>query len=337
MILQEHTSLKPFNTFGIDAESLYFTELADENDLCELLQSGLLQQHSFFILGGGSNVIFRQDYKGIIVKIGLHGIEKVNEDKQTIWLKAAAGENWSDFVEYCISQGWGGVENLTAIPGTVGASPVQNVGAYGTEAKDVIDTVEAYEIITGCKRLFTNAECRFDYRDSIFKNELKHQYIITSVTFRLQKEPELQLNYGAIQSQLNKENILSPSIADVSRVITRLRETKLPDPSKIGSAGSFFKNPVVSAEQYQTLKQTYPAMVAYPHHEGYKLAAGWLIEQCGWKGKQLGHVGVYPLQALVLVNLGDCTGTEVFSLASEIQQSVQNTFGVELETEAIFV
>ena len=337
MILLEHTSLKSFNTFGIEAESRYFTELTHENDLRELLQSGLLQQQSFFILGGGSNVIFSKNYPGIVVKVGLKSIEMVNEDTETILLKVAAGENWSNFVDYCVEKGWGGVENLTAIPGTVGASPVQNVGAYGTEAKDVIESVEAYEIVTGFKHTFTNVECKFDYRNSIFKQALKNQFVITSVTFRLQKTPHLQLGYGAVKSQLDKEGIVSPTLADVSRVIAQLREIKLPDPSKIGSAGSFFKNPVVSIAQYNTLKAQYPTLVAYPHHEGYKLAAGWLIEQSGWKGKQLGKVGVYPLQALVLYNLGGCTGAEVLALSKAIQQSVKEAFDVALEPEAIFV
>lgn len=337
MTLQENVSLLPYNTFGISATSQYFTEIKSLTELQILLQSGLLQHFPFFVLGGGSNVVFKAQFSGIIVRINLKGIEVAEETEDAVLVKAAAGESWPGFVEYCVEHGWYGVENLTAIPGTVGASPVQNVGAYGVEAKDVIESVEAYEILTGVKHIFSNKECCFDYRSSIFKHELKNRYIVSSVLFRLSKKPVLHLEYGSIRSELEKKGLCQPLLSDVSRIISRIREDKLPDPAMIGSAGSFFKNPVVPVPQYEMLHEKYPSLSAYPHKDGYKVAAGWLIEQSGWKGKQLGNVGVYPKQALVLYNLGNCTGEEVKTMASAIQESVFETFGIQLETEAIFV
>jgi UDP-N-acetylmuramate dehydrogenase len=337
MILQQSVSLKPYNTFGIDAKCRYFVDLQQRDDVDQWVAMYQQLRTPFFILGGGSNVVFHPWIDKMVVKVSLAGIEKVKEDAAHVWIQAAAGEVWSDFVDYCVENGWGGVENLTNIPGTAGAAPVQNVGAYGVEAKDVIETVECFEIETGQWRTMTNAECQFGYRDSIFKQSFKNRYIITTVTFRLEKKPVLQLSYGGISSRLQQEGIKEPAIADVSRIVRNLRTNKLPDPSMIGSAGSFFKNPVVMHDKYAELLQHYPDLVAFPLGESFKLAAGWLIEQCGWKGKHLGRVGVYPQQALVLFNLGDCTGEEVKQLAQAIQQSVKEKFDIELEPEAIFI
>jgi UDP-N-acetylmuramate dehydrogenase len=337
MTLQENVSLKPYNTFGIAATSQYFTDIAAPIDLQILLQSGLLNAFPFFILGGGSNVIFSKLFAGVVVKISLKGITVLEETDDSVLVKAAAGEVWNDFVDFCVAHNLYGAENLTAIPGTVGASPVQNVGAYGTEAKDIIESVEAYEILTGKQRIFSNNDCQFDYRSSIFKHELKNKYIVASVTFRLSKQPKLNLEYGAIRTEIEKAGITHPTLADVSRIIAEIREEKLPNPDKIGSAGSFFKNPVIPVAQYEALKERHTTIVAYPHKGEYKIAAGWLIEQCGWKGRQFSNVGVYPKQALVLYNLGDCTGEEVKALANEIQLSVATHFGITLEPEAIFV
>jgi UDP-N-acetylmuramate dehydrogenase len=272
-----------------------------------------------------------------VVKVSLRGVEIVKEDAEHVWIKAAAGEIWSNFVTFCIENGWGGVENLTDIPGTVGAAPVQNVGAYGVEAKDVIEAVECIEIATGEWKKLTNAECQFGYRNSIFKQAFKNQYIVTAVTFRLTKKPKLQLSYGGISSRLEREGIEQPTIADVSRVVHSLRINKLPDPAVIGSVGSFFKNPIVTHDKHTVLLQHYPDLVAFSHEDSFKIAAGWLIEQCGWKGKQLGRVGVYPQQALVLYNLGGCTGEEVMKLANAIRQSVNDKFDIDLEPEAIYI
>jgi len=337
MTLQENVSLRPHNTFGIEATSQYFTDISAPIDLQILMQSGLLNAFPFFILGGGSNVVFNKLFAGVVVKISLKGITVEEETADSVLVKAAAGEVWSDFVGFCVAHNFYGAENLTAIPGTVGASPVQNVGAYGIEAKDIIESVEAYEILTGKQRIFSNSECQFDYRSSIFKHELKNKYIVASVTFRLTKQPKLNLEYGAIRAEIEKAGITNPTLADVSRIVANIREEKLPNPDKIGSAGSFFKNPVIPVAQFEALKEKHPALVAYPHKGEYKVAAGWLIEQCGWKGRQFGNVGVYPKQALVLYNLGDCTGEEVKALAKEIQQSVETHFGITLEPEAIFV
>ena len=337
MTLQENVSLKPYNTFGISATSQYFTEIIAPIDLQILLQSGLLHAFPYFILGGGSNVVFSKLFQGITVKISLKGITIEEETSDSVLVKAAAGEVWSDFVDFCVARNLYGAENLSAIPGTVGASPVQNVGAYGVEAKDIIESVEAYEILTGKQRIFSNSECQFDYRSSIFKHALKNKYIVASVIFRLSKQQKLNLEYGAIRTEIEKADITHPTLEDVSRIIAGIREEKLPNPDKIGSAGSFFKNPVIPVSQFEKLKGEFPTMVAYPHKGEYKVAAGWLIEQCGWKGRQLGNVGVYPKQALVLYNLGDCTGEEVKTLAQEIQQSVAVKFGIDLEPEAIFV
>ena len=337
MILQQSVSLKPYNTFGIDAKCHYFVELQQRDDVEKWVAMQQQSHNSFFILGGGSNVVFHQWIEKSVVKVSLRGIETVKEDAVHVWIKAAAGEIWSNFVTFCIENGWGGVENLTDIPGTVGAAPVQNVGAYGVEAKDVIETVECIEIATGQWKKLTNAECQFGYRDSIFKQAFKNQYIITAVTFRLTKKPNLQLSYGGISSRLEREGIEQPTIADVSRVVHSLRINKLPDPALIGSAGSFFKNPIVTHDKHAVLLQHYPDLVAFPLAKSFKIAAGWLIEQCGWKGKQFGRVGVYPQQALVLYNLGGCTGEEVRQLANAIQQSVKAKFDIDLEPEAIFI
>lgn len=337
MILQQSVSLKPYNTFGIDAMCRHFIDLQQRDDVEKWTLLHQQSQAPFFILGGGSNVIFHSPIEKEVVKVSLKGVEKVNEDADFVWIKAAAGEVWSDFVNFCVVNGWCGLENLTDIPGTVGAAPVQNVGAYGVEAKDVIETVEAIDIATGKWVHFTNADCRFGYRDSVFKHAFKNQFIITSVKFRLDKKPKLQLSYGGIRSLLEQAEIANPTIAEVSRAVRNLRVSKLPDPAVIGSVGSFFKNPIVTHEQYVNLLQYYPDLVVFPQNESFKIAAGWLIEQCGWKGKQLGRVGVYPKQALVLYNLGECTGEEVKQLANAIQQSVKETFGIELESEAIYI
>ena len=328
------------NTFGIPASADQYLVLHSEQQLRDLLLQGSLQRSPLLIIGGGSNIVFTQHYHGTVLHLDNHGIQPLADpdpDPDAILVQAAAGEQWDTFVRHCIAHGWHGAENLVAIPGTVGASPVQNVGAYGVEAKDIIHSVRTLEIATGRTRIFTNAQCRFAYRNSIFKNELKDQYIVTSVTFRLHKTFRPNIGYKAVSDALAQSGIAQPTVLQLADTIAAVRWSKLPRPEQTGSAGSFFKNPVVTPEQYATLQQQHPDMVAYPAPDGYKLAAGWLIEHAGWKGRAMGRCGVYEKQALVLVNLGGCTGPEVLALADAITSSVQQTYGVTLEKEAIIV
>lgn len=332
-VLQENAALKSYNTFGIDANARYFVEIFNEQDLQLLLQSDLVSSHSLLILGGGSNVLFTHDFEGLVIKISIPGIS-IEEQGAAIMVTAGAGTVWNDFVNFCVTNGYAGVENLSLIPGTVGAAPVQNIGAYGVELKDVFHSCTAYEISTGKSRTFGYDECDFGYRESIFKNGLKGKYIISEVTFRLSKNPSVNIQYGAIQEELKNRNITNPNIYDVSTVVAQIRVSKLPDPSTIGNAGSFFKNPVIDAKQLEEIRRDYPTVVNYPLADGgVKLAAGWLIESCGFKGVIVGQTGTWKNQALVLVNHGHATGSEVYSFSEQIISAVDAKFGVRLERE----
>lgn len=332
-ILQENISLKPYNTFGIHVSSKFFAEIFSESDLTSLLENGAARQQELLILGGGSNLLFTKDFEGLVLKISIPGISS-KVDKDHILVTAGAGVVWNDLVNYCVSKGFAGVENLSLIPGTVGASPIQNIGAYGVELKDVFHSCTAIEIATGRKRTFNFEDCRFGYRDSIFKNELKGRYIITAVTFRLNREATLHTQYGAIQAELMNRNISNPTIGDISKVVSDIRVSKLPDPSTIGNAGSFFKNPVIDKNRFKQIVEKFPDLVYYPAAEDQvKLAAGWLIEQCGFKGKVVGETGTWKNQALVLVNHGSATGQEVYAFSEEIINTVYAKFGVQLERE----
>jgi UDP-N-acetylmuramate dehydrogenase len=284
-------------------------------------------------MGGGSNMLFVNDFDGLVIRINIRGIEhRISHDD--VFVEAGAGEVWNDLVNYCVIRGYAGLENLSLIPGSVGASPIQNIGAYGVELKDVFLSCIAFEIETGVFKMFTKADCRFDYRESIFKSDLKDRYIITSVKFHLSLVPNLNLNYGAIGQELANRQITEPTIKDVSKVVSHIRVSKLPDPSTIGNAGSFFKNPIISHEQFAVLHASFPDIVHYPAAGGQvKLAAGWLIEQCGWKGKVAGNTGTWKNQALVLVNQGHATGQEVYQFSSKIVDSVYEKFGVTLQRE----
>ncbi|RDC57315.1 UDP-N-acetylmuramate dehydrogenase [Pedobacter chinensis] len=331
--IRENISLKPHNSFGIDVKATYFAEIFTENDLKELFQNHLVKSQKILIIGGGSNVLFTEDYDGLIIKISIKGIESQTEG-QNVYVKAGAGEVWNDFVNYCVEHGFAGVENLSLIPGTVGASPIQNIGAYGVELKDVFESCTAFEIRTGEIKTFSFADCQFGYRESIFKGKLKGQYIITSVTFRLSSVPKINTSYGAIETELQKRGIENPDIADVSAAVSHIRVSKLPDPSTIGNAGSFFKNPVIEKHEFADIVGKHPDVVHYPTADDkIKLAAGWLIEQCGWKGKIVGETGTWKNQALVLVNHGNATGAEVYHFSELIIDSVKSTFGVTLERE----
>lgn len=326
-------SLKNLNTFGIDVNAKWYGNISSEEDLTEAFGSPLIKENKLLVLGGGSNMLFTKDYDGIVLKISIKGIE-VAQQGTDILVTAGAGEVWDNLVKYCVAKGYAGLENLTLIPGTVGASPIQNIGAYGVEIKDVFESCTAFEIATGQLRTFSKADCEFGYRESVFKGKLKGKYIITSVTYRLSNIPNVQTHYGAINSELDRRGIERPSISDISEVVAAIRVSKLPDPSTIGNAGSFFKNPVISQQAFDELLSRFPDTPHYPAPNGrVKLAAGWLIEQCGFKGLVDGHTGTWKNQALVLVNHGGATGQEVYRFSEKIIETVQEKFGVLLERE----
>ena len=331
--IQENISLKPYNSFGIDVKAKFFAEIFSENELKSLFQLELVKTQKLLIVGGGSNVLFTKDYDGLVIKISIKGIVSQVAGEE-VKVTAGAGEVWNDFVNYCVQHGFAGVENLSLIPGTVGASPIQNIGAYGVELKDVFESCTAFEIKSGNIKTFNYVDCHFGYRESVFKGELKGQYIITSVTFRLSAVSKINTSYGAIETELHNRGIENPNIADVSAAVSHIRVSKLPDPSTIGNAGSFFKNPVIEKHEFAEVVAKHPDVVHYATADDkIKLAAGWLIEQCGWKGKVVGQTGTWKNQALVLVNHGYATGTEVYSFSEQIIDSVKATFGVELERE----
>jgi UDP-N-acetylmuramate dehydrogenase len=338
MIIRENYSLKSLNTFGIKVDAKYFTEVASLQDIIDINHFISEKQVPYLALGGGSNILFTKDFEGLIIKIDLKGIELVNEDSVHYYVKAMAGENWDDFVKYCVERNFAGLENLSLIPGNVGASPIQNIGAYGVEMKDVFHELEIYNLHTGNLTVMKANECRFEYRNSIFKNELRGKAFILSVTFRLYRAPVFRTEYGAIKDELNKMGVKELSIQNIRNAVINIRRSKLPDPSEIGNAGSFFKNPTVSAKVHYELKNQFPQIVSFPQPGGTcKLAAGWLIEQCGWKGKRFGDAGVHQKQALVIVNYGNAIGKEILELAAEIKKSVSDRFGVEIEMEVNIV
>lgn len=334
MNLQHNVSLKPFNTFGIDVKTSKFARFESVGELQKLLQHPDIKPEEKLILGGGSNLLFTQDFKGVVLQNGIKGIRIISEDEEAALVKAGGGEVWHEFVLFTLQKDLGGVENLSLIPGTVGASPLQNIGAYGVELKDVFYELEAVHVASGKVETFSGSDCRFGYRESIFKNTLKGQYIVTSVTFRLQKKHRLNTTYGAITTTLDEMQVQQPTIQDVSAAVCHIRQSKLPDPAKIGNAGSFFKNPEIPLELYHKLKTQYPDIPSYPVSETtVKVPAGWLIEQCGWKGKVIENYGVHKNQALVLVNYGGASGNKIKQLALDIIQSVDDKFGIKLSPE----
>ena len=334
MEIKSQYSLKSLNTFGIEVKAKHFTVFNSVEELKGLLKDPQFANEPKLILGGGSNVLFTQDFNGLVLQNKIKGIEVVSEDEEHALVKAGAGEVWHTLVLFCIEKGFAGIENLSLIPGTVGAAPMQNIGAYGVEIKDTFYSLEALNSKDYSLKTFTKEECRFGYRESVFKRELKGLYIITSVTFKLSKKPVFNTTYGAIQTTLNEMGINQLSIKAISDAVIHIRRSKLPDPAQIGNAGSFFKNPEIPEAQYNVLKMQYPEIPCYKTIPGMvKVPAGWLNEQCGWKGKVVGNTGVHKQQALVLVNYGNANGSEVKKLSEDIKKSVKEKFGIELETE----
>lgn len=333
MQIHSNYSLRTLNTFGVEAIAARFTEINSEADLSALFAESEWKDLPRLILGGGSNMLFTADYPGLVIHMKIPGIrfERSGDD---IYVTAGAGVVWNDLVNYCVDHEFAGIENLSLIPGSVGASPVQNIGAYGVELQDVFHSCRAFEIATGNIRVFSKDDCRFSYRDSVFKSELKGQYIITEVSFKLSVNFNPKLSYGAITEELQKRGITEPSIREVSSVVSHIRVSKLPDPSTIGNAGSFFKNPIIPLSQFEKLKDQFPDMVNFPAGQGFvKIAAGWLIESCGWKGKVVGNTGTWKNQALVLVNHGGSTGSEIYEFSEQVIESVNLKFGITLERE----
>ncbi len=331
----ENVDLQPYNTFGIKVYARYFTIVRTTEQFKEVLTSQIFKTEKHLILGGGSNILLTNNFDGLVIKVELMGIKILTEDGAHVTLQVGAGENWHGFVEHCVERNLGGVENLSLIPGTVGAAPMQNIGAYGVEIKNIISTVEAVEISTGELQKFSNAECHFGYRESIFKQSAKDKFLISSITLTLTKrDHHFNTSYGAIEETLKENGITHPSLKSISDAVIHIRSTKLPDPSRIGNAGSFFKNPSISVELHDSIKKLYPTLPSFPSGDGLiKIPAAWLIEQCGWKGKTMDKIGVHPHQALVIVNYGGGEGEKIWQLAMNIRESVNEKFNIILQAE----
>ena len=331
-----HYSLLPHNTFGMDAQAACFVEFDTADDLKDLLlRMDVAEKHSLLTIGQGSNLLFASNYAGTILHSAIRGIEVMKQDDEAVWVRVGSGEVWDDFVAHCTQNGWYGAENLSGIPGEVGASAVQNIGAYGVEVKDLIVEVEAIEIATAKEWRITNEECRYAYRQSIFKNEWKGRFVVTHVVYKLSLIPHFHIDYGNLRSELDGQPL---TLNNVRQAVLRIRNSKLPDPKKLGNAGSFFMNPIIGKDQFKRLQAQYPTV---PHYEvdaeRVKVPAGWLIEQCGWKGKSMGHAAVHDKQALVLVNLGGATGQEVMQLAQQVVHDVKQKFGIEIHPEVNYI
>lgn len=333
MQLQNNVSLKPFNTFGIDVKAKTFVSVNSVAELQEVLKT--FQNQSKLILGGGSNMLLTKDVDAVVIHLNIKGIEVLHQDTSHVLVKAFAGENWHEFVLWCLKNNYGGVENLSLIPGNIGAVPIQNIGAYGVEIKDVLESCEAMHIETGEIKSFSNKDCNFGYRESVFKQSLKNKYVIINVSFKLTKNlHHLKIGYGDIKTELEKQGVDIPKINDISQAVIRIRQSKLPDPKEIGNSGSFFKNPIISISKYQSLLKNFPNMPNYPISDNLvKVPAGWLIEHAGFKGKTMGNYGVHKKQALVLVNYGGADGENIYNLAKLIQLTVKRLFDIEIEME----
>lgn len=333
--MQENFSLKPFNTFGVEAKAKYFVEVNTVEELIETLKHSHTQPLPLLFLGGGSNILFTKDFDGLAIQLNLKGISEEFLNENQVLVTAKAGENWHEFVMFCLNKNYGGLENLSLIPGNVGTSPMQNIGAYGTEIKDHFVSCKVLNLQTLEVENFDLEKCRFGYRDSIFKQEGKNKYVILEVSFKLTTQKHtIKTEYGAIKSELENLGIKKPTIQDVSKAVINIRQSKLPDPKKIGNAGSFFKNPTIPLTQFEGLKLKFDNIQGYPNGNFVKVPAGWLIEQCGWKGKQIGNVASHQLQSLVIINAtGNASGKEIFDFSGLIIDSVKEKFGIELERE----
>lgn len=334
---QEQVDLRPYNTLGVNARARYFTSVRIQPQLQAAMRWAMENDQPWLLLGGGSNLVLADDVPGLVIHLEMAGRRVVHEDDEHVWVRAQAGENWHELVRWTLEQGWSGLENLSLIPGTAGAAPIQNIGAYGVELKDVLEQVLVLDALDfGLKHLSVD-DCQFAYRDSLFKREPGRR-VILSIDLRLRKQPQLQLEYGAIRTELERRDIHEPSPLDVSDAVMAIRQSKLPDPAELANAGSFFKNPVVDAEQAAALQQQFPEMVQYRLPDGQvKLAAGWLIDQAGWKGKAVGDAAVHEQQALVLVNRGQASGADVLTLAAQIREDIAARYGVELEIEPVII
>ena len=331
-MIEHNISLKPFNTFGFDLKAEHFIRFSSILGLSEILKEHA--EKPLFILGGGSNILLTKNVEGLVLKNEIKGIKIIEDHEDFVIVESGAGEVWHEFVVHCINNGWAGIENLSLIPGSVGASPMQNIGAYGVEIKDVFTYLSALNIATGEMENFNAEQCKFGYRESVFKQALKGKYIICYVAFKLSKKAIKNTTYGAIEDELKKMGVSDPSIEDISKAVISIRQSKLPNPAEIGNAGSFFKNPIVSEQHVQKLQEIYPDIPNYPSINGTKkLAAGWLIEKAGWKGKTIGNIGVHKNQALVLVNYGGGSGEEILALSTAIIEDIKTKFDVELERE----
>jgi UDP-N-acetylmuramate dehydrogenase len=333
MLITKNVSLKPYNTFGLDVKAKSFCEITSIEMLKEVLNENT--STSLFILGGGSNMLLTKDIEALVLHINLKGITILSQTDDTVVIKAMAGENWHGFVLWCLNHNFGGVENMSLIPGNIGTAPIQNIGAYGVELKDVFVSCEALDIKNQTIKVFTKADCKFGYRESIFKQDLKEDYIITSVNLELTKRShKLRIDYGAIKTELIALNITKPTIQNISNAVIAIRQSKLPDPKEIGNSGSFFKNPVISAEQYFKLRENFPEVPSYKlSDDEFKIPAGWLIEKAGFKGKRFNNYGVHDKQALVLVNYGNAKGSAIYELAQLIQKTIKRLFNIKIETE----
>ncbi|MCS3871252.1 UDP-N-acetylmuramate dehydrogenase [Chryseobacterium ginsenosidimutans] len=333
--MQENFSLQPYNTFGVDAKARYFAEIYSIEELKEALSFSDTQTLPLLFIGGGSNILLTKDFEGLAIKLSLKGIHEDLINENEVLVTAKAGENWHEFVIFCLEKNYGGLENLSLIPGNVGTSPMQNIGAYGTEIKDTFVSCTVLNLENLQLETFNLEQCKFGYRDSIFKQEGKGKYVILEVTFKLTRQThKIKTEYGAIKSELENLGIQNPTIQDISKAVINIRQSKLPDPKEIGNAGSFFKNPTILLTQFEELQQKFENIQGYPNGDFVKVPAGWLIEQCGWKGKQIGNVASHKLQSLVIVNAtGSATGKEIFDFSTEIINSVKEKFGIELERE----
>ena len=334
MEILKNQSLKKYNTFDIDVKAKYFTDVTSVDELRSVLLNDFIPNDQKYILGGGSNILYVNDIEGLVIKNSISGINFISESDTGVLVESGSGVVWDELVQYCVDKNIGGIENLSNIPGSVGAAPIQNIGAYGQELKDTFVELKGIFTESGEEKVFDISDCKFSYRNSIFKTELKNKFIITSIKLKLNKNPKINISYKQIEDELKKERIVAPTIKDVRSTVIKIRNQKLPDPKEIGNAGSFFKNPIVANEKYLKLNKYFPEMITYTvNDENVKISAGWLIENCGWKGKRYGSVGTYKNHALVIVNYGNATGDEILDLEMRIKQSVELKFGIRLENE----